>query len=177
VDGFDDRLGFAARQVHAAAAATARARQRGLRASAAGDATLVGILRDWAEWADAVVIETVDGRRITGPIASVGPDAIALVVSGLTYVPLAAICAVWPPRPAARLDASGHRGATGASFRSIVADLAAVRADVAVVAGGRAICGRIEAAGLDTMTIRLETGATLQVVIAQVSEVTVLASG
>ena len=168
------------RQVRDDDAVLARIRERHLRESAAADATLRGVLLDWAERSEPVAVRTSVGRIVRGAIAVVARDAI---VVGRTCVPLRAVAVVRPLEPGRRSpDASGDRApARQTTFAAIVGDLAAARARVALVVSGEpaVLTGVLRSAGVDVVTVRPDGGlaTTAMVAIDQLSEVTVLASG
>ncbi|MHB8464315.1 MAG: hypothetical protein ACYDH6_18275 [Acidimicrobiales bacterium] len=166
------------RQVRVDDAVVGRTRERHLRASAAADATLLGILVDLAERAVPVAVHTTADRVVRGQVGLVATDVVSI---GATFVPVRAIAAVGLPTRRRRTpDTSGDRGAPGrATFATIVGDLAARRARVTLVAGAGVIAGELRSAGRDVLTICLDAvgHATAVVALAQVSELTVLASG
>ena len=59
-------------------AARARARVGALKAHAAEDATIVGVLADLLEREATVLLTTTHGRRHRGEVLIVGPDAVVL---------------------------------------------------------------------------------------------------
>ena len=162
------------RHVRTDDAVAGRIRERHLRLSAAGDATLAGTLLDLAERGTTVAVRTTAGRMVQGPLTLVGRDVIAI---GSTLVASPAIATV---RGLARRDTSGDRDvADRVTFAAVLGDLAASHARVAVVVAGDPVVGQLLAAGADILTVRVDGNppATTLVALAQVSEVTVLASG
>ena len=165
----------------------ARMRERTLRASASAEATLVGVVLDLAEAGEPVVAKTTSGRTVQGWVKLVARDAIVVESSAgvLSYVPLRHLTSVrrspdgGPVRPS---EPTGDRPAPReTTFANLVADLAADRPRVALVVDGEqsVMRGELRAAGTDVLTVRLDGDppATVYLATAQLSELTVLASG
>jgi hypothetical protein len=168
---------------HAEEAARQRIRERNLRAAAVTDATFSGVVVDLAERGEAVVVRTAQGRTLTGRITLVARDAIAVESgAGVSYVKLDRITAV-RRAPGLRADEpSGDRPPPrSTSLAALLADLAQQRPRVALVLAGEPALavGELRAVGVDVLTVRLdgEPPVTAYFAAAQLSELTVLASG
>ena len=164
-------------------AARQRIRERNLRAAAVTDATFSGLLVDLAERGETVALRTAHGRTLTGRITLVARDAIALDSgAGLSYIKLDRITAL-RRAPGVRADEpSGDRPPPRTtSLAALLADLAPERPRVALVLDGEPALavGELRAVGVDVLTVRLdgEPPVTAYFAAAQLSELTVLASG
>ena len=164
-------------------AAGQRIRERNLRAAAVTDATFSGVVVDLAERGETVVVRTAHGRTLTGRITLVARDAIALESGmGVSYIKLDRISAV-RRAPGLRGDEpSGDRcPPRSISLAALLADLAQQRPRVALVLAGEPALavGELRAVGVDVLTVRLdgEPSVTAYFAAAQLSELTVLASG
>jgi hypothetical protein len=164
----------------------ARIRERSLRTVAGAEATFVGVLLDLAERQEDLSVRTASGRTLRGRVAVVARDAVVLESgAGLrTYLRLAGLAWVrrLPVRGEAAAEPAGDRPAPrNTTFAVLVADLAGDRPRVALGVTGEPtlLTGELRAVGLDLLTVRLDGDppATAYVPIAQLSELTVLASG
>ncbi len=119
-----------------------------------------------AEGADAPPrLELADGDAVTGPLAAVGADWVALTPdtrrTGAVLVPVAAIVAIGMPHAdvlrSARADtASAPRLAERMTFGFVLRDLVRRRTPVTVtVLGGRGLSGTIDRAGADHLDLAL----------------------
>jgi hypothetical protein len=158
-------------------------RERNLRAAAVTDATLSGVIVDLAERGETVALRTVQGRTLTGRMTLVARDAVAIESGmGVSYVKLDRVTAV-RRAPGLRADEpSGDRPPPrSTSLAALLADLAPQRPRVdLVLAGEPALAvGELRAVGVDVLTVRLdgEPPVTAYFAAAQLSELTVLASG
>jgi hypothetical protein len=172
-------------------AADARVRERWLRAQAAEEASLAGVLLALAERRETVVLTTAPGRRHRGVVTGVGMDFV--VIEGPagtpTLVALAALADVRvaeggtepASRSAARTTTTGDgagRGALGVRLGDVLAQAAGQRPRVAVHAGAASVVGQLRAVGSDVLTVRTDGDArAVYVGLASVSEVSFLASG
>jgi hypothetical protein len=180
--------------------------------SAVADATLSGVLMDWAERGDTLSIRTSSGRTIRGPIVLVAADAIGVArrAGRLTLVPMRCVALIRSHDSGKRApDTSGNRvPRRAASLAAIVGGLVGARPQVAIAVDGEPglVTGELRAVGADILTVsadpRVRAGrsanarrgisatasarptggapvaaSTVQIALAQVSEVTVLASG
>jgi hypothetical protein len=185
LDDLDAGLARLVGDTRAADAARSRMRERTLRDAAGADATLAGILLDFAEAEARVAARTVFGRTVHGRVAVVASDAVVIESeAGLpTYLRLDGVAWVRrQPGSAPRADVSGDRPPPRtATFSALVGALAGERPRVALAVLGEAalLSGELRAAGSDVLTLRLDGDppVTVYVALAQVSEVTVLASG
>ena len=162
-----------------------RIRERNLRDAAGAEATLSGILLDLAEAGTAISARTTFGRTVQGRVAVVAGDAVIIeTAAGLpTYIRLGALAWVRRhPGSAPPGAAAGDRPAPRpTSFAALVGELATERPRVALAVTGEPalLSGELRSAGSDVLTIRLdgEPPVVAHVALAQVSELTVLASG
>ncbi|MGI8984431.1 MAG: hypothetical protein ACR2HM_07865 [Acidimicrobiales bacterium] len=180
-DGAGDLERWAA-DARAREAADARVRERWLRAQAAEESSLEGVLLALAERDETVVVTTVAGRRHRGAVVGVGVDFAALrAPAGLTtLVAFAALGDI-------RVVDSGRRSATttgaagaglGARLGEVLAQAAGQRPRVSVQTGAAGLLGELRAVGGDLLTLRADGAAgTVYVPLASVSEVSFLASG
>jgi hypothetical protein len=181
--GLDGDLARLIADSRADEASRARQRERHLRAAATTDATLAGLLVDLAERGEPVTLRTTAGRSLTGRIGVVAQDAVVLEIgSGPSIVRLAAVSSI---RRAAgeRVDEpSGDRvPSRAATLAALLADLAPDRPRIALAVQGEPslVRGELRAAGIDVLTVTLDGDppVTVHFATAQVSELTVLASG
>jgi len=162
-------------------AARARIRERAMRASATTDATFAGVVVDLAESGEPVSVRTTGGRTLTGRVVAATRDAIALEASdATTYIPLRSVAAL--RTPVRRIDApSGARRLPEVSLAALLAGIAPERPTVACsIAGDPAVWrGELRAVGVDVVTVRLaaDPPTTAYIPLAQMSELTVFASG
>jgi len=166
-------------------AVRARIRERNLRVAAGAGATLSGILLDLAEGRTTISARTTFGRTLHGRVTIVASDAVVIETAGglPTYVRLDAIA--WLRRLPGRVPpaaAAGDRPAPrSTTFAALAGELAGERPRVtlAVLGEPAVLSGELVAAGTDVLTVRLdgEPPVTAYVSLAQVSELTVLASG
>ncbi|MFQ5557271.1 MAG: hypothetical protein ACE5GB_07170 [Acidimicrobiales bacterium] len=135
-------------------AARARARQRWLLRQAEEEATVSGVLVDLAERRRPVIVTTLGGRRVRGPVRAVGVDFCVIREPriGDVVLPAAAMAAI-------RL-APGDQAVTGSRVLSLeimmaeaLAELAADRPEVLVVVADDGIRGELCSAGRDVVAI------------------------
>jgi hypothetical protein len=168
-------------EARAADAAKARRRERHLRATAAADASLVGVLMDLADSATVLAFGTTEGLVIEGRLMIVAVDAVGIEGrDGLTtYLPLRALTTVEPGTPAAT-EPSGNRPASGRTrFAVLLAELATRREHVTIRLGNAEIVGDLHAAGVDIISVRTagDPPRTRYLAMDQVSGVSFFASG
>lgn len=137
-----------------------RVRERSLRAVAAEEATLTGLLVDLAEQQSHVVVRTVAGRAHRGAIVATGRDFLVVRESlrAPVFVPFHGVASV-RPSASAHDDAAGARPSPlGTTFAAILVVLAVERPRVQVAAGDESLAGTLQSVGTDVLTIRLDGG-------------------
>jgi hypothetical protein len=146
-------------EARAAEARRALVQSRWLRAQAAEEASLAGVLVDLCEAGVAVSLRSRSGRTHRGTVSSVGGDFVAV---GDALVRLDAVVAVRTDTVAGA--SSGDRATTAARARDVrladvLADLAGARRSVVVVpasAADDALRGEVDAVGIDVVTLLLD---------------------
>jgi len=190
MDGAGDLEQWAA-DARAREAADARVRERWLRAQAAEEASLAGVLLALAERRETVTLTTVHGRRHRGVVTGVGVDFVAVEVPAgtPTLVALAALAdvrvveqgAAPGTRSTAQAATTGDgpgQAAMGVRMGDVLAQAAGQRPRVAVHAGAASVVGELRAMGSDVLTLRTDGDArAVYIGLASVSEVSFLASG
>ncbi len=182
VDGAGDLEQWAA-DARAREAADARVRERWLRAQAAEEASLAGVLLALAERRETVVVTTGAGRRHRGVVTGVGVDfvVVELPAGTSTLVALAAVGDVRVAEEGARVATTGDGPGTtslGVRLGDVLAQAAGQRPRVAVYAGAASVVGELRAMGSDVLTVRTDGDArAVYVPLTSLSEVSFLASG
>ena len=189
MDGAGDLERWAA-DARAREAADARVRERWLRAQAAEEASLAGVLLALAERRETVVVTMASGRRHRGVVTGVGVDFVVVEVPAgtSTLVVLAAVGDVRVAEdgggPASRVATTGASPsgdpptALGVRLADVLAQAAGQRPRVAVSAGAAAVVGELRGMGSDVLTLRTDGDArAVYVPLASLSEVSFLASG
>jgi hypothetical protein len=165
-------------------AVRSRIRERSLRDAAEADATLSGILLDLGEAETPVSVRTTFGRTVRGQVTIVATDVVVIgTPAGDSYVRLDAVA--WVRRVAPGVPQGGPAGDRPApratTFAALVGDLAGERprVSIAVLGEDTVLSGELRSAGVDVITVRLDGDppVTASIALAQVSELTVLASG
>ena len=107
-------------------AARARSRRRWLEKAAIEEATLGGVLLDLAERGRPVIVRTLAGHRVTGPIIAFGADFVGVrdPCLGDTLVPTTRIATV-QPAPGDDLPAGDRRHDVVLAFGDALMELAA----------------------------------------------------
>lgn len=181
-EGLGERLDRWVAEARVDEAARARARERWLRAQAAEESTLAGVLVDLQEAAAPVTVHTAAGGRHRGTVRAVGADFVAIGAArrtgrsaGEVVVALGAVVSVHG-RPGAPGVVGDRPERRTARLLDVVVGLVAERERVQVVtAAGEALVGTVAAVGLDVLTLR-GTGAPPAVVyvpLAAVAEIAV----
>jgi hypothetical protein len=189
VDG-DVALERWAAEARAREAADARVRERWLRAQAEEAACFAEVALRLAERDEPVVATTTGGRRHRGRIAGVGTDFVAVVADAgqTTLLALHAIADVRGAAPARRAPTAAGEGEAdvgravraelGVRLMDVLAQAAAARPRVSVVAGSAVVVGDLWAVGTDVLTVRPDgTAGAAYVRSPSVSEISFLASG
>lgn len=117
-------------------ATRARSRRRWLKNAATEEATLGGVLLDLAERRRPVIVRTLAGHRVAGPIIAVGADFIGVADARLgdTLMPTTRIATV-QPAPGDDLPAGDRRHDVVLAFGDALMELAAERPEVMVGVG------------------------------------------
>ncbi len=190
MEGLGDLEQWAA-DARAREAADARVRERWLRAQAAEEASLAGVLLALAERREGVVLTTAAGGRHRGVVTGVGLDFVAVEVPAgtATLVALSALAGVRVAedgmgprrRSPARTATTGDRvgqGALGVRLGDVLAQAAGQRPRVSVHAGAVSVVGELAAVGRDVLTVRTDgDGGVVYVGLTSVSDISFLASG
>jgi hypothetical protein len=189
VDG-DAALERWAAEARAREAADARVRERWLRAQAEEAAGFAEVALRLAEREEPVVATTVGGRRYRGRLAGVGIDFVAVVADTgqTTLVALHALAEVRPAAPTRRPPTAAGEGDAdvgravrtelGVRLVDVLAQAAATRPRVTVVAGSTSLAGDLWAVGTDVLTVRTDGAPGVAYVRSpSVSEISFLASG
>lgn len=138
------------------AAASERARQRWLERQAAEGASLAGVLLDLAEQSRRVAVRTAGGTTVTGRIAGLAADFVAIRDHrrGDALIPFRSVATVRgaPGEPAPTGDRSGMLALV---LGEALLELAADRPTVMVSAGDADLRGELISAGLDVVAIAL----------------------
>ena len=138
-------------------AARDRERRRWLDRQAEEDASLTGALLELAELGRPVLLHTLAGAALRGPIVTVGTDVVILrpETGGETYVPVAAVATV---RAADCTIVRGdHPPSTEITLHDLLVELAADQPDVVIRIGAQELAGRLRSAGHDVIAIAVGT--------------------
>jgi hypothetical protein len=152
-------------------AARSRARVGALRAHAAEDATVVGVLADLHERGVQVLVTTTGGRRHRGEVLLVGPDAVVLRVGSQEWLitPLTSVASV---RMVGGDPVHGEGSVTTTSrLGRIVAAAAPPGEWMRVSVGGEAFGGTVVAVSAEVAVMRLDNGDVTYVNLAAVEEI------
>lgn len=158
-------------------AAHSRARVGALRARAAEDATVVGVLADLRERGAQVLVTTTTGRRHRGEVLIVGPDALVLSVGSQEWLitPLASVASV---RMVGGDPVHGEgAGTTTSPFGRILGAAARPGEWMRVAVGGEVLGGTVVAISSEVAVMRLDNGDVTYVNLAAIEEVSLHASG
>ena len=135
-------------------AARARSRRRWLENAATEEATLGGVLLDLAERRRPVIVRTLAGHRVAGPITAVGADFVGVADARLgdTLMPTTRI-ATMQPAPGDDLPAGDRRHDVVLAFGDALMELAAERPDVMVGVGDETLRGELRTASTEVVTL------------------------
>jgi len=135
-------------------AARARSRRRWLENAATEEATLGGVLLDLAERRRPVIVRTLAGHRVAGPIIAVGADFVGVADARLgdTLMPTARIATV-QPAPGDDLPAGDRRHDVVLAFGNALTELAAERPEVMVGVGDETLRGELRTASTEVVTL------------------------
>jgi hypothetical protein len=165
-DQFDGLERWAA-EARAREAADARVRERWLRTQAEEDARLVQVLTGLAERRTEAIATTTSGYQVTGRVAAVGQDFLAMSGSlgRTTLVPFSALAWVRPvavgrrpavafgPHPADPGWPDDLAAGDAASLADVLSHAAASRPRVSLHALGASLAGELRAVGVDVLVI------------------------
>ena len=135
-------------------AARARSRRRWLENAATRAATLGGVLLDLAERRRPVIVRTLAGHRVAGPIIAVGADFVGVADARLgdTLMPTTRIATV-QPAPSDDLPAGDRRHDVVLAFGDALMELAAERPEVMVGVGDETLRGELRTASSEVVTL------------------------
>jgi len=135
-------------------AARARSRRRWLENAATEEATLGGVLLDLAERRRPVIVRTLAGHRVAGPIIAVGADFVGVADARLgdTLMPTTRIATV-QPAPGDDLPAGDRRHDVVLAFGDALMELAAERPEVMVGVGDETLRGELRTASSEVVTL------------------------
>ena len=135
-------------------AARARSRRRWLENAATREATLGGVLLDLAERRRPVIVRTLAGHRVAGPIIAVGADFVGVADARLgdTLMPTTRIATV-QPAPGDDLPAGDRRHDVILAFGDALTELAAERPEVMVGVGDETLRGELRTASTEVVTL------------------------
>jgi hypothetical protein len=158
-------------------AARSRARVGALRAQAAEDATVIGVLADLAEREAQVLVTTTTGRRHRGEILIVGPDALVLRLGRQEWL-VTRLASVASVRLVGGDPVNGEGSVTTtSSFGRILAAATRPGEWLRVAVGGEAFGGSVVAISLEVAVLRLDNGDLTYVNLDAVEEVSLLPGG
>jgi len=156
-------------------AARARSRVASLRAHAAEDATVVGVLADLHERGATVVVSTTHGRRHRGEVLVVGPDAVVLRVAEGEWL-VARLATVASVRSVGGDVVTGESPPTTTSRFSRLLGAAAEPGEwLRVLVGGEVLAGTVVSFSADVAVLHLENGDLSYVNLEAVEEASLLA--
>jgi hypothetical protein len=157
-------------------ATRSRQEEAWLRRQAEEEARFTGVALDLAEQGATVTVRTTTGRQHHGIVAAVAEDFLVLRNAGGAPVllPYVAVAALRPAPGNTAVEAgSPRRPLLGTRFAQALAGVAAERPRVGLVLhGGEAMGGELRSAGVDVLTLRLESSGSVYVRVDAVAEVT-----
>lgn len=155
----DDELVAFLDDVRVDDAAGRRARQRALARQESESARLVGVLRSLAEHRVDVRLRTIAGRLHRGEVVGVGLDFCVLRSEAHdTYVALGALAWIRPAVAQGTVVADDRGPTLDLSLAELFSRLSPEEPDVALAVTGddELLVGRLEAAGIDVLRVRLD---------------------
>lgn len=139
-----------------AESARSRSREHWLRRQAEESATFAGTIRALAERGAEVEVSLGGSSVISGRLTAAGRDLIEVDgASGPTWVAVSRIETLTSPGATVASDDRELEG--GRSMAGLLAGLAADRAEVEILVGGRWLIARLAGAGSDIVTLRTGT--------------------
>lgn len=158
-------------------AARSRAAVGAMKAQAAEDATVVGVLADLVEREAQVLVTTTTGRRHRGEVLLVGPDALVLRVGVREWL-VTRIAAVASVRMVGGDPVNGEGSATTtSSFGRILGAAAPPGEWVRISVGGEAFGGTVVTMSAQVGVLRLDNGDLTYVNLDAVEEASILSGG
>jgi len=155
-------------------AARSRGRVGALKAQAAEDATVVGVLADLQERDAQVLLTTTTGRRHRGQVLVVGPDAVVLRVARHEWL-ITRLASVASVRMVGGDPVHGEGPASALSrFGRILAAAAEPGEWLRISVGGEAFGGEVVAISAEVAVLRLDNGDLTYVNLDAVEEVSLL---
>jgi hypothetical protein len=171
-EGIDRWLGEARTEE----AARSRARFGALRASAAEDATVIGVLADLAERRAPVLVTTTHGRRHRVEVRAVGPDAAGFAAGPDEWLVVRLACIASVRLVAGDpVDGEGSMTTT-ASFGRILARAAGPGDRLRIALAGEVVVGEVVAISAEVASLRLDSTDVTYVNLAAVEEALVRTS-
>lgn len=157
-------------EVRVDAAARERAAVAGLRALAAEEATLAGVLVDLATRGEAVSLVMRSGKQHRGHVRLVAPDAVVVALETRQWL-VARLAAVAALRTVQSPPVPGEaEPSTLTRFVRIASALAAPGDWVVITSGASTFGGTMESAGEDVVVLRLDNGDRAYVALADADE-------
>ena len=159
------------------AAARSRSAVGAMKAVAADDATVVGVLSDLRERGAQVLLTTTAGRRHRGEVLIVGPDALVLRV-GVSEWLVTRIASVASVRMVGGDPVSGEgTPSSPASFGRLLGAAAQPGEWIRISTGGEAFGGTVVAVSAEVAVMRLDNGDLTYVNLDAVEEASLANSG
>jgi hypothetical protein len=139
-------------------AARSRAAVGAMKAHAADDATIVGVLADLLERDAQVLLTTTSGRRHRGQVLIVGPDALVLRVAQREWL-VTRLAAVASVRMVGGDPVNGEGAVTTTSrFGRILGAAAQPGEWLRIAVGGEAFGGTVVGISAEVAVLRLDNG-------------------
>ncbi len=158
-------------------AARSRSAVGSLKAVAAADATVVGVLADLRQRGAQVLLTTTTGRRHRGEVLLVGPDALVLRIGVLEWL-VTRIASVASVRLVGGDPVSGEGSPSSpASFGRILGAAAQPGEWIRISVGGEAFGGTVVAVSADVAVLRLDNGDLTYVNLDAVEEASLMNGG
>jgi hypothetical protein len=173
----DDALDAWVAEMRTEEAARSRSAVGALKAIAAAEATVVGVLSDLREREAQVLLTTTAGRRHRGEVLLVGPDALVLRV-GMREWLVTRIASVASVRMVGGDPVSGEGSPSSpASFGRILGAAAEPGEWIRVSVGGEAFGGTVVAVSAEVAVMRLDNGDLTYVNLDAVEEASLMSGG
>jgi hypothetical protein len=158
-------------------AARARSRVGALKAHAAEDATIVGVLADLLEREATVLLTTTHGRRHRGEVLIVGPDAVVLRLAEREWL-VTRLATVASVRMVGGDAVNGESPpSTTSRFSRILGAAAHPGEWLRLSVGGEVLAGTVVTISSDIAILRLENGDLSYVNLDAVEEASLLPPG
>ena len=165
-DAIDRLLG----ELRVAEAARSRARVGALKAHAAEDATVIGVLADLAERGVPVMMTTIHGRRHRVEVLAVGPDAAVFAVGADEWL-VTRLASIASLRLVSGDPVHGEGSmTTTSSFGRILARAADPGDCLRLALTGEIVTGAVVSLSAEVALLRLDSGALTYVSLGAVEE-------